>query len=305
MTAPESFDPALAPHARAGAAGAKPDAGVMALGQTKHGLQLRHVLPGPDPTTAKAGLGRRAHHEHAPRPVQDRPAPNPHAWPGWRRANNDLELRVGRELGKPQAHRAWMVGRTVATLQRSIQRQVFKPHGHRVGRSWAKKQQRRKSAHAHQATLLSSRCLACAGPFWHSRLRAVPVSILTVDPSPSPANRISAAERGRRQNARGQAHSKTLVRLSRLWKSRSVLECGCPLPLLTQSAAAAERGRFVRMSKSKCRFSLLTLFRRSPSRLARRKHPHHRPRPRRRNLETGEHAQRPRQPSLWPNPGGD
>src|ERR1019366_8820667 len=99
MVAAEFFDPALAPHARAGAAAAKPDAGVFALGQTRDG-QLRRAWPGLDPTTAKAGLGRRAHHEHAPRPVQDRPAPNPHAWAGWRRANNDPELRVGRQLGK-------------------------------------------------------------------------------------------------------------------------------------------------------------------------------------------------------------
>jgi hypothetical protein len=70
MVAAESFHQALAPHARAAA---KPDAGVPALRQTKHRPQLRHVLPGLDPTTAKAGLGRRAHHEHAPRPVQDRP----------------------------------------------------------------------------------------------------------------------------------------------------------------------------------------------------------------------------------------
>ena len=44
-----------------------------------------------------------------------------------------------------------MVGRAVAALQRRIQRQVSKPHGHRVGRSGARKQQRRKSAHARQA----------------------------------------------------------------------------------------------------------------------------------------------------------
>src|ERR1017187_8050687 len=44
-----------------------------------------------------------------------------------------------------------MVGRAVAALQPRIQRQVFKPHGHRVGRSGARKQQRRKPAHAHQA----------------------------------------------------------------------------------------------------------------------------------------------------------
>ena len=44
-----------------------------------------------------------------------------------------------------------MVGRAVAALQRRIQRQVAKPHGHRVGRSGARKQQRPKSAHAHQA----------------------------------------------------------------------------------------------------------------------------------------------------------
>src|ERR1039457_3558716 len=44
-----------------------------------------------------------------------------------------------------------MVGCAVAALQPRIQRQVFKPHGHRVGRSGAGKQQRRKSAHAHQA----------------------------------------------------------------------------------------------------------------------------------------------------------
>src|ERR1035438_2895316 len=84
MVAAASFLQALAPHARAGAAAAKPDAGVFALGQTKHGLQLRRGFPGPDPTTAKAGLGRLAHHEHAPRPVQDRPPPNPQAWAGWR-----------------------------------------------------------------------------------------------------------------------------------------------------------------------------------------------------------------------------
>ena len=34
MVAAESFHQALAPHARAGAAAAKPDAGVLALGQT-------------------------------------------------------------------------------------------------------------------------------------------------------------------------------------------------------------------------------------------------------------------------------
>src|ERR1035437_2623012 len=44
-----------------------------------------------------------------------------------------------------------MVGRAVAALQPRIQRQVSKPHGRRVGRSGAGKQQRRKSAHAHQA----------------------------------------------------------------------------------------------------------------------------------------------------------
>src|ERR1039458_806084 len=44
-----------------------------------------------------------------------------------------------------------MVGRAVAALQRRIHRQVSKPHGRRVGRSGAGKQQRRKSAHAHQA----------------------------------------------------------------------------------------------------------------------------------------------------------
>ena len=60
MVAAESFLQALAPHARAGAAAAKPDAGVPALGQTKHGLQFRRDFPGLDPTTAKAGLGRRA-----------------------------------------------------------------------------------------------------------------------------------------------------------------------------------------------------------------------------------------------------
>jgi hypothetical protein len=32
---------------------------------------------------------------------------------------------------------------------------------------------------------------------------------------------------------------------------------------------------------------------------------HGRPRPRRRNLATGAHPQRPRQSGLWPNPGGD
>ena len=56
MVTAESFDPALAPHARTGAAGAKPNAGMFALGQTKHGLQLHRDWPGPDPTTAKAGL---------------------------------------------------------------------------------------------------------------------------------------------------------------------------------------------------------------------------------------------------------
>jgi hypothetical protein len=44
-----------------------------------------------------------------------------------------------------------MVGRAVAALQRRSQRQVSKPHGHRVGRSGARKQQRRKSAHAQEA----------------------------------------------------------------------------------------------------------------------------------------------------------
>jgi len=39
----------------------------------------------------------------------------------------------------------------------------------RVWRSGARKQQRPTSAHAHQATLLPSRCLACAGPY-HLRL---------------------------------------------------------------------------------------------------------------------------------------
>ena len=46
--------------------------------------------------------------------------------------------------------------------------------------------------------------------------------------------------------------------------------------------------------------------RRSPS-SAGRIHPHHvtLPRPCRRNLETGAHPQRPRQPGLRPDPGGD
>src|ERR1035438_6687434 len=44
-----------------------------------------------------------------------------------------------------------MVGRAAAALQPRIQRQVSKPHGHGVGRSGARKQQRRESAHAHQA----------------------------------------------------------------------------------------------------------------------------------------------------------
>src|ERR1039458_8675268 len=95
MVAAESFHQALAPHARAGAGAAKPDAGGPALGQTKHGLQLRRDLPGPDPTTAKAGLGRRAHHEHAPRPVQDRPPPNPQAWAGWRRGDRRQAQLLG------------------------------------------------------------------------------------------------------------------------------------------------------------------------------------------------------------------
>lgn len=58
-----------------------------------------------------------------------------------------------------------MVGRAVAALQPRIQRQVCKPHGHRVGRSGARKQQRRESAHGHQANTpaqsLASRC--CSG----------------------------------------------------------------------------------------------------------------------------------------------
>jgi hypothetical protein len=56
------------------------------------------------------------------------------------------------------------------------------------------------------------------------------------------------------------------------------------------------------------KFSLLTLIRLRPPRIARRiiHSPHQtRPCPRRRNLETGAHAQRPRQPSLRPDLGGD
>ena len=58
---------------------------------------------------------------------------------------------------------------------------------------------------------------------------------------------------------------------------------------------------------SPCEGSLLTLINRRPPRLVRGTHPHFRarPRPRRRNLETGAHPQRPRQPSLRPDPGGD
>ena len=54
-------------------------------------------------------------------------------------------------------------------------------------------------------------------------------------------------------------------------------------------------------------FSLLTLIRRRPSRVAGRMHPHHRarPRPRRRNLDPGAHPQRPRQPGLCPVPRRD
>src|ERR1035438_9537248 len=92
MVAAESFLQALAPHARAGAAAAKPDAGVPALGQTKDGLQLRRGFPGPDPTTHKAGLRRLAHHKHGPRPVQDRPPPNPHAWAAQHQAHHDISL---------------------------------------------------------------------------------------------------------------------------------------------------------------------------------------------------------------------
>ena len=45
----------------------------------------------------------------------------------------------------------------------------------------------------------------------------------------------------------------------------------------------------------------------NPSRPARRKHPHPRPRPRprRRDPDPGAHPQRPRQPALRPDPGGD
>ncbi len=150
----------LTPDARAGAGGAKPNAGVPVLRQTKGGLQLCRGIPGPDPTTQEAWLGRRADHEHASRPVHDRPPPNPHAWAGRRRANDDLQLRVGRQHGKPQTHGPGVVGRAVAALQRRIHRQVAKPDGRRVGRGGARKQQRPKSAHARQANSPARRCLA-------------------------------------------------------------------------------------------------------------------------------------------------
>src|ERR1017187_8860430 len=99
-----------------------------------------------------------------------------------------------------------MVGRAVATLQGRIQRQVSKPHGHRVGRSGAGKQQRRKSAHAHQATLLPNRCLACAVAKAEQRRGRVETVILTDLPPPVLASRRgSGFRRPYRQSEMSQA----------------------------------------------------------------------------------------------------
>jgi len=104
-------------------------------------------------------------------------------------------------------------------------------------------------------TLLPGRCLACAGPFWHGRLRALPVSVLTIHtnqaasftrcgtntpaPSTPPADLISTVESQRDSDSKPRVarhelpgvHSATRPQPQRGCAHRASPEAATPLGL--------------------------------------------------------------------------
>jgi hypothetical protein len=75
-------------------------------------------------------------------------------------------------------------------------------------------------------------------------------------PPARPGYRLIAQVRDTRESGRGQPHSKTLARFSARCLFRKVLECGCPLPLLSrlpmQSATTTVFRRTARRSGGSC-----------------------------------------------------